>query len=62
MRLLRSAAHSGCMETSYLTYLSQAQSGSLSGPPLEWPRLARRRRPRRGLVRFPHVPQAAFLL
>ncbi|HZR94250.1 MAG TPA: hypothetical protein VFA56_01045 [Gaiellaceae bacterium] len=49
------------METTYLTYLSQAQSGSLAGPPLDWPRVYRRRRPRRGLVRFPVLPRTALV-
>jgi hypothetical protein len=56
-------AHTGCMETTYLTYVAQAQSGSLGGPPIEWPRFRRRRlKPRGALVRFPQPATAAVLL
>jgi hypothetical protein len=52
MRGLPTGAQDDCMETTYLTYLSQAQSGSLAGPPLEWPRTTRRAyRRRRHLFR-----------
>jgi len=56
-------AHTDCMETPYLTYIAQAQSGSLGGSPIEWPRFRRRRlKPRGALVRFPQPATAAVLL
>ena len=58
MRWRAAGAHTACMETTYLTYLAQAQSGSLAGPPIELPRFRRRRK--RVRVTMP-APASALL-